>query len=504
MNKTVNKNKVLYEDWVKEPRKEEDLIFVYDQGLLTVFFERKLGFELQNSTISMFTFKSKYRKQTDVICNHLNYFVKYYDPKHRYLTALLKVKTLLDSRESFLNKESFINLLYDTIITEPIVEQVFALVDLNNRRSIEDNSKTMKYGKEASFTDEHNTILYRIGMCTNLLIPLILHYSHRFMHTNKMFLISDYYDPLFEICGKGVNLKEKLFHFILNETKKSETRDAAIWDQKAMIGDLDPISYAETRLQNIISNIFPKFDYTENSHNIALIRSAISLDFRNFTKEKYKLFPSEISTDRDNDDSLSQQDKLEMTISRTDLSNIIISTVNKETVLDKLEKKLKIEVKEQEKNFYKKHYKQTDFQMEMIKLYYAKYFNGFNEMTSLNCDQFNRLVVLMKYQMQAQGYKYLQHMIIGKMLDRTTTKTLRSVKFVEKIENSANYKRLIDKKYKKLLKLKGDRIILDKLSMLLKTRFAFIDYNNKKSLDKVIEIDDDLVCDEFLLFLSNI
>ena len=56
--------------------------------------------------------------------------------------------------------------------------------------------------------------------------------------------------------------------------------------------------------------------------------------------------------------------------------------------------------------------------------------------------------------MQSQGYKYLQHMIVGKMLDRTTNKTMRSLKFVDKIEQSDRYKRLVEKKYAKLLKLK--------------------------------------------------
>ena len=76
-------------------------------------------------------------------------------------------------------------------------------------------------------------------------------------------------------------------------------------------------------------------------------------------------------------------------------------------------------------------------------------------------EQFARLVILMKYKMQSQGYKYLQHMIIGKMLDRTTTKTMRSLKFVDKIEQSDRYKRLVEKKYAKLLKLKGPRVILE-------------------------------------------
>lgn len=497
------KNTVKYQDWVKNP-KEEDLVFVFDNGIMTVFFERIFGFKLEDSTISLFTFKSKYRKQTTLISNHLNYFVKYYDPDRRYITALLKIKTLLDSRETHLSKESFIKLLYDFIITEPILEQVNALVDLNNDRSIECEQKTQKYGKASSFNDKHNTILYRMSMCTNLLIPLILHYAHRFTHSNKMFLINEFYDPLFEICGKGINLKEKLFNFIIEATKGSMKRDAATWDQKAMLGDLDPISFAETRLQNIVSNIIPKLDYKDTDHNIALIRSTIESDFKNFTRERYKLFPTEISEEKDNDDSLSQQDKIEMTILRKDLSNVVISTVNKETVISKLEDTLKVKVDDKEMEYYKKHYRPNDFQMGLIQLYFAKQFNGFTETESLSADQLAKLVVLMKYQMQAQRYKYLQHMIVGTMMERTTTKTLRSIKFIEKIENSSVYKRLVEKKYSKLLKLKGDRIILDQLSILLKTRFSFIDYNNPELLGKIIEIDEDVVCEEFLEFLSRI
>lgn len=501
--KNKHKNEVLYETWLKN-QTEEDKIFVFDNGLLVVFFERVFGFKLDDSMISMFTFKNKYRKQTGLICDHLNYFVKYYDPDRRYITALLKIKTLLDSRETHLSKESFIKLLYDFIITEPILEQVNAFVDLNNTRSIECEKKTVKYGKASSFTDEHNTILYRMSVCTNLMIPLILHYTHRFTHSTKMFLINEFYDPLFDICGKGVNLKEKLFNFILDATASSQKRDAGTWEQKALLGDFDPISFAETRLQNIVSNIIPKLDFTENDHNIALIRRTVTSDFINFTRERYTLYPTEISDERDNDDSLSQQDKIEMTILRKDLSNIVISTVNKETVIRKLEESLKLNIDKKEIEYYKKHFHPTDFQMGLIELYFAKYFNGFSEMESLSADQLAKLVIIMKYQMQAQKYKYLQHMIVGDMKERNSTKTLRSMKFIEKIEKSSVYKRLVEMKYSKLLKLKGDRIILDQLSILLKTRFSFIDFNNKELLDKEIVIDEDMVCEEFLTFLSKI
>ena len=500
----VNENKILYENWVKN-QKENDKVFVFDSGIIMVFFERLLKFKLdENNPIGMFSFNGKYKRQTDLICNHLNYFVKFYDPDKLYTTALFKVKTLLDSREGDLSERSFIDLLYNTVITEPILEQVNALVELNNRRSIENEVNTAKYGKEASFTDEHNAILYRMAMCSNLIIPLIVHYLNRFKKQTKSFLIDYYFDPLFDICGKGVNLKEKIFRFILNESKTSEKRDAQIWHQRELIGEYDPISFAEMRLKNIISNIIPKLDYTENSHNIALIRSTVQRDYKMFTKETYKLFPSEISDERDSDDSLSQQDKMEMSMLRTDLTDIVISTVNKETVLNNLQQSLKVEISDEEIRFYKKYYKPTDFQMELIKLYFAKYFNGFSEMESLSSEQFVRLVILMKYKMQSQGYKYMQHLIVGQMLDKMTNKSMRSIKFVDKIEQSDRYKRLVEKKYSKLLKLKGPRVILDILSIILKTKFTFVDYRNQDLLGRTIDIDEDLVSDEFLLFLGNI
>ena len=70
----VNNNRILYENWVKN-QKEEDQVFVFEKGVIIVFFERLLKFELdENSPIGMFSFNGKYRRQTDLICNHLNCF----------------------------------------------------------------------------------------------------------------------------------------------------------------------------------------------------------------------------------------------------------------------------------------------------------------------------------------------------------------------------------------------------------------------------------------------
>ena len=189
---------------------------------------------------------------------------------------------------------------------------------------------------------------------------------------------------------------------------------------------------------------------------------------------------------------------------RKDLSNVVISTVNKESVLTNLQESLKVEISNEEIKYYKKNYKPTDFQLQLIKLYFAKYFNGFSEMEALSSEQFARLIILMKYKMQSQGYKYLQHMIVGNMMDRNTNKAMRSLKFVDKIEQSDRYKRLVEKKYSKLLKLKGPRVILDVLSTLLKTKFEFVDFHNQDLHGKPINIDEDLVSDEFLMFMGNI
>ena len=44
----VNENKILYENWVKN-QKENDKVFVFDSGIIMVFFERLLKFKLDEN-----------------------------------------------------------------------------------------------------------------------------------------------------------------------------------------------------------------------------------------------------------------------------------------------------------------------------------------------------------------------------------------------------------------------------------------------------------------------
>ena len=44
----VNENKILYENWVKN-QKENDKVFVFDSGLIMVFFERRLKIKLDEN-----------------------------------------------------------------------------------------------------------------------------------------------------------------------------------------------------------------------------------------------------------------------------------------------------------------------------------------------------------------------------------------------------------------------------------------------------------------------
>ena len=50
----MNTNKILYEDWVKN-QKEEDKIFIFDNGIMMVAFERLLGYELENNKMFKMT-----------------------------------------------------------------------------------------------------------------------------------------------------------------------------------------------------------------------------------------------------------------------------------------------------------------------------------------------------------------------------------------------------------------------------------------------------------------
>ena len=86
---------------------------------------------------------------------------------------------------------------------------------------------------------------------------------------------------------------------------------------------------------------------------------------------------------------------------------------------------------------------------------------------------------------------------------RLNSRTIRNDKFLTKIESSSIYQHILSEKYSTLDDIGKPDMILNLLSTILNTTFTFVDYDHHETLGRVIELNQDVVSDEFLNFLNQ-
>jgi hypothetical protein len=155
-------------------------------------------------------------------------------------------------------------------------------------------------------------------------------------------------------------------------------------------------------------------------------------------------------------------------------------------------------------DYYKDNHNFDKFQVNLVKYYYAKYFNGFRDLNMLSREQYVKLLVMLKLRLQAQQYVYLPYILCGNIKSKLNTRTIQNKKFINKVETSTMYKKLIHEKFAYIIDLKEDNIILNIISTILNTSFTYVEYEDDSRLGEVIETNPDIVCEEILTFLNQI
>ena len=99
---------------------------------------------------------------------------------------------------------------------------------------------------------------------------------------------------------------------------------------------------------------------------------------------------------------------------------------------------------------------------------------------------------------------YLPQIISGNIEGRLNTRTIQNTKFLNKLEETPLYQSLIQDKYSTLQEVKRSNLILNLLSTILNSTFTIVDYDHLDKLGEKLEINQDIVSDEFLSFLNQL
>ena len=508
----MNDNFVKVDEWSPN---EEDNIVKPDGKLMIIPFDKLFKREYIESINTFIIKKDSYVKRlnniikkdknTNIksieygICHYINYFLKFYDTNYEILFAYIKLKYLIDNKSTSIKLNAFIKLIYSILFTDSIISKISNMVEDNYY--IEVSKKTdKKYNEAMKFTTEHAKIMMKISMSMKLMVPVMFHYinsNNLGKDKNYIFL---FYQDLFNLYDKDVDIYNKLYMSTLAKVNFVYTKNKGIWEQREIFGT-DPLLYINVLLKDkIISETM--FKYTFNKNIISFNSVVLDKQLGYFLIEPYDYTPIELSNLKDSE-GLSGLDKLEMNSSKIDESLIILSSINIKKTIKKIKKQININITKEELQFYKKHFKFNKFQVQLIFYNYAKYFGGYRDLNLLTRTQFLELMILLKKKLQILGNIYLPQ-ILSANITKLNSRTIQNSKFLSKIENSSTYQVLIKEKFNTLEELNKSNLILKILSTAINSTFTYVDYDNKDKLNQQIEINEDVLSDEILSLLNQI
>lgn len=501
MSNQNNTDFIHVDDWVPD---DKSAIVRGNGKLIYVPFD-KLFNNPKLATINNFIInKQSYIKHIEMLTNYINYFIKYYDESQELILAYLKLKSIIDTKKrNTIKLNSFITLMYSILFTPTIIEHIKQMVEDNFDLNLTVEG-VKNYNEDYEFTTEHAKIMMQISISMKLMIPVMFHFLNVSKYIKDNGSISICYERLFDIYGtdEGINIRNKLYNWMYSRIQHNGTRNSKIWDQHEIFGTNILTKLDEMLNNQIISESMFKYIFRKNF--IKLNYVTVNKQLMYFIAYKYESNRIELNSSKDPITGLSGIDKIEMNSSKMDESVMILSDLNIKQTIKRLKKKFKVKISDQEIDYYMNNSIITKFQSKLIFYFFAKYFDGFRDLNVLGRRNYIKLMIIMKHILTERGFIYLPQIISGNIESKLNTRTIQNAKFLNKIKSSSLYSTLISEKYELLESLEKHSIIMNILSTLINTTFSSVEYDSPESLGDRIDINSDILADEFLNYITQL
>lgn len=240
-----------------------DIKVDYDGKLMVIQFD-KLFSRTEGDALNTFIIKKEsYVKRLPDLCQYINYFIKYYDHDNELLLAYLKLKYLLDNKQNKISLETCIKLIYSILLTESMTNKIKKMTEDNYYIDLTNNTG-IKYNETLEFTADHAKVLMNISISMKIMVPIMFHYLNIYNYIKDRSYIFRFYEGLFDLYGKEIDIYNKLFISIHSKVNVNYVRNKVIWNQREFFG-VDPlIQMVELLKDKIISETIFKFQFDKN------------------------------------------------------------------------------------------------------------------------------------------------------------------------------------------------------------------------------------------------
>lgn len=503
-----------------------------------VHFDKIYGMSKLKNYNSFPITKTSYQNQLDTIVRYTNFFIHFYDEEQELPNAYLKLRTVMDADDCPFgpdDKEAFIDFLYQIMFTPTMVEKIKRMVEENYLDDIESGpldekkkgykANEKKHLESLEFTNQHIKILLAISFGMKILCPVMFYFcqNNGIVIDKKTLVIYNFYEKLFDIFNEDCNMFNKLYVYVKTKVLESNSNNAIMYDQRQIFGiDLYTVISQFTKVILISENMV-KYKFNEHwnpkqrkySENIiGFNKTIIKYQITYFLKEQYEKNLAELSNTKNNE-GLSGIDKMAMHLDKYDEGSVLLADLNIDMTIRRIRKMVDIPISDEEVDYQMRHMEFSDIQTEYIRAFYARYFGNYSDLALIPKRDMVILTLIMKkillidlgYDVDSQSIKYaaLPYILSGNLEDRIVNRMVRNSKFIESLENSYKYQRLVDEDYKMLQEIDGKNdFIKSRLSTIINTKFSYVAYEAPELLGKEILYDESQIADELCTFLEYI
>ena len=503
-----------------------------------VHFDKIYGMSKLKNYNSFPITKTSYQNQLDTIVRYTNFFIHFYDEEQELPNAYLKLRTVMDADDCPFgpdDKEAFIDFLYQIMFTPTMVEKIKRMVEENYLDDIESGpldekkkgykANEKKHLESLEFTNQHIKILLAISFGMKILCPVMFYFcqNNGIVIDKKTLVIYNFYEKLFDIFNEDCNMFNKLYVYVKTKVLESNSNNAIMYDQRQIFGiDLYTVISQFTKVILISENMV-KYKFNEHwnpkqrkySENIiGFNKTIIKYQITYFLKEQYEKNLAELSNTKNNE-GLSGIDKMAMHLDKYDEGSVLLADLNIDMTIRRIREMVDIPISDEEIDYQMRHMEFSDIQTEYIRAFYARHFGNYSDLALIPKRDMVILTLLMKkillidlgYDVESQSIKYaaLPYILSGNLEDRIVNRMVRNSKFIESLENSYKYQRLVGEDYKMLQEIDGKNdFIKSRLSTIINTKFSYVAHEAPELLGKEILYDESQIADELCSFLEYI
>ena len=520
--------------WIKWKLYPDDARFFSLPKTMIIKFDKELA-HVDNENIAALNewkvTKLSYSSYLPRMCEELNFFEAMYDKEGELITALFRIKYMIDVDNisyTMKNFDAFKDLCYKTIFTPSIKAKIARMVDENYVDDIEaENIRNMKNPdmlsimqrkkKSLEFLNVHVKAMIQISFGIKILSFIINHFAvMRSINIQKNIdLFHRLYIDMFQVFDWDFDIYNKIYAYIENKVNSSYNFNKSIFEQQEIEGKDKSIIIDQLIRRNVIIDNFIKFQMPQtwnsakeqpNERVLSFLCSIINTHISIFIMQVFRrnLIETSIVPDADGN---SKNDRYRASKMKINEEYVITCTMDMRHLVDSLFAKYEKDITPEEIDYYRKNLKPSRLQQLMIEIYFFSYTYSSQEFALLrNLDWYKLLLIMRKDIMRR--FNVTKDSLLDSTLALILTANIEETPVGEKmylkdtkyLKDHEVYNSLVKNYYSTVVDINEDSL-KKFLITFVNSKYRFVLYEEQQLLDQEITLNKRELIDQLLNFL---